>query len=131
MVPTPTRRRVPCAVSSLLFTMLLAAQAQAQPSTPTRPDPLDPKASVPAVRYDSAFAQFRRLGHEKPVPWRDANDAVARIGGWRAYAREVHQPEPATQAKPVPSSQLPTPTQAPASAPAAQPMPPGHSGHKH
>ena len=27
MIPTPTRRRSPCALPSLLFTLLLAAQA--------------------------------------------------------------------------------------------------------
>ena len=80
MVPIPTRRRMPCAVSSLLFTMLLVAQAQAQSPTTNRPDPLDPKAQVPSVRYESSFAQFRRIGDDKPLAWREANDAVARIG---------------------------------------------------
>ena len=93
-----------------------------------RPDPLDPKASVPTLRYESSFAQYRRLGEEKPVSWRDANDTVTRIGGWRVYAREAQQPDPA-------------PTTAPESAPAAKPtdtppaakpmpMPAGHGGHK-
>jgi hypothetical protein len=84
MVPIPTRRRMPCAVSSLLFTMLLVAQAQAQSPTTNRPDPLDPKAQVPSVRYESSFAQFRRIGDDKPLAWREANDAVARIGGCAA-----------------------------------------------
>lgn len=110
MAPTPTRRRSPCALPSLLFTFLLTAQALAQSPTPTRPDPLDPKAQVPSVRYESAFAQFRRIGDDKPVAWREANDTVARIGGWRVYAREAQQPDPATADKPLPS---------------------GPSGHKH
>ncbi len=127
MVPTPTRRRRPCMLSSLLFTLLVATQAQAQsPSTP-RPDPLDPKAQVPSVRYESAFAQFRRIGDNKPMDWREANDAVARIGGWRVYAREAQQPEPAAAAKPA----APSPAPASTAAPAAMPMPAGPSGHKH
>ncbi len=127
MVPTPTRRRRPCMLSSLLFTLLVATQAQAQsPSTP-RPDPLDPKAPVPSVRYESAFAQFRRIGDNKPMDWREANDAVARIGGWRVYAREAQQPEPAAAAKPA----APSPAPASTAAPAAMPMPAGPSGHKH
>ncbi|MDO9092727.1 MAG: hypothetical protein Q7U99_08860 [Rubrivivax sp.] len=129
MVPTLTQRRWPCALPSLLFTLLLAAQAQAQSPTPARPDPTDPKAQVPAVRYESAFAQFRRSGDDKPVAWREANDAVARIGGWRVYTRQAQQPDPAAAEKPaVPA---PVPAQTPAPAPAAKPMPPGHSGHKH
>ncbi len=134
MVKTTMHRRSPCALPGLLFTMLLAAQAQAQAQSPTtRPDPLDPKAQVPSLRYESSFAQFRRIGDDKPVAWREANDAVARIGGWRVYAREAQQPEPAVADKPaVPA---PTPAQptapAPAPAPAAKPLPPGHAGHKH
>ena len=127
MVPIPTRRRMPCAVSSLLFTMLLVAQAQAQSPTTNRPDPLDPKAQVPSVRYESSFAQFRRIGDDKPLAWREANDAVARIGGWRVYAREAQQPDPTAVEKPAAPSQAPASTPAPA----APPMPAGHSGHKH
>lgn len=129
MVPIPTRRRMPCAVSSLLLTMLLATQAQAQSPATTRPDPLDPKAQVPSVRYESSLAQFRRIRDDKPVGWREANDAVARIGGWRVYAREAQQPEPAVVDKPA--APLPAPAQTTAPAPAAQPMPAGQSGHKH
>ncbi len=113
-------------VASLLGTL---TAAQAQPAAKAaRPDPLDPKASVPTLRYESPFAQYRRLGEEKPVSWRDANDTVTRIGGWRVYAREAQQPDP-------------VPTSAPESAPAAKPadtppaskpmlMPAGHGGHK-
>jgi len=56
---------------------------------------------------------------------------VARIGGWRAYAREAQQPD-AAAAVPVPV-QGPAAAAAPASAPAAvaRPAPPAHGGHKH
>ena len=127
MVPTPTRRRRPCMLSSLLFTLLVATQAQAQSSSTPRPDPLDPKAQVPSVRYESAFAKFRRIGDDKPVAWREANDAVARIGGWRVYAREAQQPESAAAAKQAAPSAAPAST----AQPAAMPMPAGPSGHKH
>ncbi len=125
------RWRMPRAVhSALLAASLLATlTAQAQPAAKAaRPDPLDPKAAVPTLSYESSFAQYRRLGDEKPASWRDANDTVTRIGGWRVYAREAQQPDPA-------------PATAPASAPAAKPadtppaakptpMPAGHGGHK-
>lgn len=51
-----------------------------------RPDPTDPAAPVPPLRYESTLKS--RPADGKPVPWREANDAVARIGGWRQYARE-------------------------------------------
>ena len=113
-------------VASLLGTL---TAAQAQPAAKAaRPDPLDPKASVPTLRYESPFAQYRRLGEEKPVSWRDANDTVTRIGGWRVYAREAQQPDPAPIPAPV-SAPAVKPTDTP---PAAKPMPmpAGHGGHK-
>lgn len=141
MIPIPMRRRMPCVLSSLLFTGLLSAQAhaqvQSQSPTTARADPLDAKAQIPAVRYESAFAQFRRIGDEKPVAWREANDTVARIGGWRVYAREAQQPEPAAAEKPAAPAQAPasvpapTPAPTPTQAPATKPLPPGPAGHKH
>lgn len=127
MVPTPLHRCRPCVLPSLLLTMLLAAQAQAQSPTTPRPDPLDPKAQVPALRYESSFEQFRRAGDDKPLAWREANDAVARIGGWRVYAREAQQPAPAAANKPAAPAQAP----APLPSPAAPSTPMGPSGHKH
>ena len=142
MIPTPTRRRRPYALPTLLFTFLLSAQAQAQSSTSTstRLDPLDPKAQVPSVRYESTLPQSRRTGEDKPVAWREANDTVARIGGWRVYAREAQQPDPVAAANPAAPAQAPAPAPAPTPTPtpaaaapaaAAKPMHSGPSGHKH
>jgi hypothetical protein len=128
MVPIPTLRRRPCALPSLLLTALLAAQAQAQPTATTaRPDPLDPKARVPATRYESSLGQVRRIGDDKPVAWREANEAVARIGGWRVYAREAQQPDAPASTPPAVA-----PAQSAASTPTAttKPAPAGHGGHK-
>lgn len=97
----------------------LAAAAQSPPSTARKADPLDASASVPALAYESAFSRYRRTADDKAIPWRDANDTAARIGGWRTYAREAQQPEPAAS----------TPA-APPSKPDSQAMPQGHSGHK-
>ena len=95
-----------------------ALQAAAQTAASARPapaDPLDATAAVPAPRYTSAFARFQSGDADKPVSWREANDTVTRIGGWRAYAREAQQPEAAPAvAKPA----------------KALPMPAGHGGHK-
>jgi hypothetical protein len=61
------------------------------------PDPLDPKAPVRAAVYESTFARTRPAD-TPPLPWRDANARVERIGGWRAYAREAASPPPAAGA---------------------------------
>lgn len=97
MVHITPRRLTPHALTGLLFALCLTAQAQSNPGA-TRPDPLDPRASVPAPVYRSSLAAHRRAGEDKPVTWREANDTVTRIGGWRAYTREAQQPEPAGSA---------------------------------
>lgn len=75
---------------------LLATAVQAQPQTkgaaPARPDPLDPKAAVPALAYRSAFDGYRAATVPEVGSWPQANDTVTRIGGWRAYAREAAAP---------------------------------------
>ena len=126
-IPVPAvhgRWRMPSAVHSALLaaTLLATLAAQAQPAAKTaRPDPLDPKASVPALSYVSSFSQYRLMGDEKPVSWRDANDTVTRIGGWRVYAREAQQADPAPAAPAAPAA-VPNDK--------AKPMPAGHGGHK-
>ena len=78
------------------------------------PDPLDPKATVPALAHASPLAWYKPAGDVTLVPWKDANDTTARVGGWRVYAREADPPEPAPP---------------PASAPAASRPTPGHGTH--
>jgi hypothetical protein len=46
-----------------------------------RPDPADPRASVPSTPYRSDFEGYRSLEEAKRTPWREANDEAARIGG--------------------------------------------------
>lgn len=57
------------------------------------PDPADPAARVPAASYRSAFAGYRPMKDEPPTDWREANEAVARAGGWRALLREAQAPD--------------------------------------
>ena len=102
-----------------LPTSLTALTAQAQPAAPsTRPDPLDPKASIPPLSYQSSFSQYRRLDDGKLISWRDANDAVTRIGGWRVYAREAQQPDAAAPTAPDAAAPM-APDAAPSAAPGA------------
>jgi hypothetical protein len=83
---------------SCLMLFLSAALLAAAPA-PAR-DPLDARAPVPAASYRSAFAGYRGAASTpaSAIPWRAANDEVARIGGWRAYAREAAASGPAAAA---------------------------------
>ena len=53
------------------------------------PDPANANAVIPATTYRSPFAEYRPLGEDKNTAWKDANDTVGKIGGWRVYAREA------------------------------------------
>lgn len=118
-MPTiPFRWLMPAA----LLAAISAAMAQS-PGTTGKADPLDAQASVPRLVHESPLTQYRKHSDEKLVSWREANDTVGRIGGWRTYLREARQPDPA----PAPSTVTPVTPAAPA-APAA--MPAGHGGHK-
>jgi hypothetical protein len=102
------------------------AQSTAQVAAKAaKPDPLDPEAAVPAAAYQSSFSQYRRLGDDKAVSWREANDTVTRIGGWRVYTREAQQPDPAAAAKP-PQAAVP----AELARPMPGPVPQGHGDQK-
>jgi len=81
---------------------LSVAQAWSQ-STTGHADPADPKAVVPPTDYRSAFDAYRKHREQKVESWKDANDNVGRIGGWRTYAREAHQPDPPAARPAVPA----------------------------
>lgn len=91
------------------------AWAQSAPAG-ARPDPQDARASVPQVIYRSNLADYRVLSDEKVTSWKETNDKVGRIGGWRAYAKEAQESEP-TADKPAPAD-------------ATKLMRGGHDGHK-
>ena len=83
---------------SLLLAAAFAVAPLAAAQAPPRADPLDAKASVPGVSYRSSLAGYRAFADDKLTPWKEANDTAARIGGWRAYAREAREPAPAASA---------------------------------
>jgi hypothetical protein len=88
----------PSWMASLAALALWPAAAFPQ-ATPSRADPLDAKTAVAPLAHRSSLAAYRRFDAESsPQAWREANDAVDRIGGWRAYAREANAPAPAASA---------------------------------
>jgi len=47
----------------------------------------------PLVHYDSVFDGYQAYHHQAVAPWRQSNERVREVGGWRAYAREAAEPE--------------------------------------
>lgn len=103
-----------------------ATAAQAGPVPPTTststPSPLDATVPVPLLAHESAFARYRGLTDtEATRPWKETNEHVGRIGGWRVYAREAQQPASASSA---------TPPAAPLKPAESMPMPHGQGSHQ-
>lgn len=96
--------------SAALALPSLGAHAQssaASPASSVAPsgkaaDASDPKAAVPPLVYRSAFRSYRPNAEAEVGNWKEANDKVGRIGGWRVYAKEAakeaSQPDAAASA---------------------------------
>jgi hypothetical protein len=70
--------------------------ASAQPTLPTSHQSPAPAASATTTQasttpYRSAFERYQPFAEEKVLPWKEANDTVRAIGGWRAYAKEANE----------------------------------------
>ena len=101
-------------VLTMSAVMPVLAQSAAADASSSAPAPADL-----GLVYRSTFDGYQRFTDEKVNSWRESNDTVGRIGGWRAYANEARQPDPG--ASPA------APAGKPASAPAPTSDP--HSGH--
>jgi hypothetical protein len=86
-----------------------ATDARATATVP----PSDPKAEVPRMRFESSFKDYRKLEDRPLASWKQANELVYRLGGWKAFA----------------SGNVPDVAPAPATT-APPPADPGHAGHK-
>lgn len=71
-------------------------------------DPLDAEAATPALDYQSPLNAYQGLADEPPQDWREANDLVGRIGGWRTYAQEPWE-QPAAADAPSEPQAVPSP----------------------
>ena len=54
--------------------------------------------AAPSSIYRSAWSGYRPFADEKVISWKDANDEVRRIGGWRTYLRESQAAQPSGSA---------------------------------
>ena len=130
-----SNRFLPCAVALALC--LYAASVGSQPAhdhaammaakpaaVASPPVTASPSGALDALSYVSVFTRYKSYRDEKTGSWREANETVDRIGGWRAYAKEAQQPDttaPATSVTGAPSM--------PESPPAVAPKPDPHAGH--
>ena len=109
---------VPRAAALLIGVLALDASAQtphnhaamtemkpaAAPTTAVAPvAPATPSSS--SLRYESVFSRYQSYRDEKTGSWREANETVDRIGGWRAYAKEAQQPDAGVPSTPVAPTQ--------------------------
>jgi hypothetical protein len=74
--------------------------------------------TVTPLKFESTLSRYKPMTDQKLGSWREANDTVTRIGGWRAYLKEAQAPD----------DKSPTPTNAPA-APGTRAAPNPHDGH--
>jgi hypothetical protein len=92
----------PFLVAALWFAVPAAlaqaqTQAQAQSESPIIVPISNTGASpaTPSIKYCSIFEHYTSFKDQEVDEWRKTNDAVHQAGGWRAYAKEARQPEPA------------------------------------
>lgn len=123
------RRPVAGAAAAAWLAATLGAPVAAQP--PAGPDPTDARSPVPLLQHQSAFSTYRRSTDTPVGAWRALNDATARAGGWRAYAREAGAEGAASAPAPAPAPSASSPASVPASAPGrAAPRQHHHGGHQ-
>lgn len=94
-------------------------------AVPVAAQPAGAANASPAWR--SAFEGYQPYTEAPLASWRESNDQVGRIGGWRAYAREVQEAAAgASDAVAPPAAVRPLP----AGAVPGQPAAPA-AGHRH
>ena len=70
---------------------LLVGHASAQTNKPAPPDSAAPTVAASSTPFKSAFEGYQAYSDDKMTNWRAANDEVARIGGWREYAKQAQE----------------------------------------
>ena len=98
-----------CLFSAGLLLNVSLAQAQPTPGAVTTAPGTITSVTSP-FQYHSIFTQYQQFIEQPVLPWKDSNDTVGKIGGWRFYAREASQPDAAdTSTEPKPDIQTKMP----------------------
>ena len=114
-----------CSGAMLVFSMLLSAsvthaQVAHDHSPLARPAAADipsakgatPTAAVSPLSFESTLSTYKPMTDQKLGSWREANDTVTRIGGWRSYLKEAQAPD-AKSVAPAAAPNAPTAPTAP------------------
>lgn len=92
------------------FALATCFAGSAAAQSPARPDPADPRASVPARPYESTFKDYRPYVDPDIARWREVNEEVGRLNGHIGHVPQ----QPGMPARPG----------------AKPPAQGGHGGHK-
>jgi len=74
------------------FTACASLSVAAQTNVAAQAAPAPAQIQTAPQAFRSAMEGYQPFGDEKQLSWKDANDTVGKIGGWRAYAKEAAQP---------------------------------------
>jgi hypothetical protein len=58
------------------------------------------------LKYKSVFSQYQGFKEQAVLPWRESNEVVQKIGGWRAYAEEARRPDAIDKAADTPDKSI-------------------------
>jgi len=84
----------------------LSVDVSAQAVTPSQPP--TPESRLPTkLQYKSAIGSYQAYVDQEVLSWREANDRVGRIGGWRAYAKEISTGQPTSEEPTSPDAHAP------------------------
>ncbi len=118
-----------CLIPPFAMFAMASAHAQVNPGQPgAAGDRLDAQRT-PALQYRSALSGYQVWKDEPATGWREANDLSGRIGGWRAYAKEARQPDPAPAGGTDSSMRNLSPSSTQNSTERTMPVPAGQAGH--
>ena len=101
LLPISGVRRVRVTLVVATSALLASASSYAQHDHPAT---VPPTSNPVTLKFDSVLSHYRPMTDQKIGSWRDANDTVTRVGGWRAYLKESQTPDaaaPRTSNKPV------------------------------
>lgn len=74
---------------------MFASAVAAQTPTVSQTAEANPILARP-LQYRSLISTYEPYNDPAIRPWREANDHVQRIGGWRTYAKEISDKSPAS-----------------------------------
>ena len=84
----------------------VCAQSASPPSRQAAPTTTG-ASGASTLEFRSALEGYKSYTEEKTIDWKQANDNVGKIGGWREYAREASQPESAAGSADIPTNTNP------------------------